>query len=294
MAWGCMVAAVAASLLGWGMVDGTVRFGETIFDAARGRLWRAGRSVELDRPMAAILRTLVAEADTDVHKDRLLEAGWPGRTVHENSLAKAISRLRHLLGTDCEALKTVHGYGYRLAADPVPAEWPSRGMAGGRKSLALGLAALAVIAATWAVANAPSVSGAAQRPLAKGEPADAIGRVLWVDDHPENNSVERAYLENRKVAVYQVGTSEEALQLLAMYEYDAVISDMNRNGKPLDGITLVKEMRRRGDRTPFVLYSVVPSEAQRRLVAESGGQAATVKRDELYRVVDTLLPNGRA
>ena len=276
------------------MVDGVLRFGETIFDAAHGRLWRAGRSIALDRPTAAILGTLVAEADTDVHKDRLLDAGWPGRTVHENSLAKAISRLRHMLETDGEALRTVHGYGYRLVADPVAADWPSRGLAGGRKSLALGFVALAAVAVIWFVTSVPFASGAEERPLIKGEAADSIGRVLWVDDHPENNSVERDYLENRKVAVYQVVTSEEALQLLAMYEYDAVISDMNRNDKPLEGINLVKEMRRGGDRTPFVLYSVVPSEAQRRLVSEAGGQAATVERDELYRLIAAMLRDSKA
>ena len=147
------------------MVDGVLRFGETIFDAAHGRLWRAGRSIALDRPTAAILGTLGAEADTDVHKDRLLDAGWPGRTVHENSLAKAISRLRHMLETDGEALRTVHGYGYRLVADPVAAEWPSRGLAGGRKSLALGFVALAVVAALWFVTSVPFASGAEERPL---------------------------------------------------------------------------------------------------------------------------------
>ena len=284
-----MIGAVVAAFVGRRMVDGAVRFGETLFDAARGRLWRAGRSGELDRPTAAILRTLLTDADTDVHKDRLLEAGWPGRTVHENSLAKAISRLRYMLGADGETLKTVHGYGYRLMADPVAADWPSRGLAGSRRWLALALVALAVVAVVWAVAKALPVSEMAERPLAKGEAADSVGRILWVDDHPENNRVERAYLEDRKLAVYQVVTTEEALQLLAMYEYDAVISDMNRNDKPLDGISLVKEMRRRGDRTPFVLYSVVPSDAQRQLVAEAGGQAATVERGELYDVVSRLV-----
>jgi len=273
------------------MVDGAVKFGGTIFDAARGRLWRGGRPFELDRPTTAILKALVAEADTDIDKDRLLEAGWPGRVVHENSLAKAISRLRHTLGDDGDALKTVHGYGYRLAAEPLAVPAPARAtlLSGRRMPFALAAAALSLMAATWVAVRAP-----AEAPLIKGEAADSIGRVLWVDDHPENNSVERAYLERRKVAVYQVVTSEEALQLLAMYDYDAVISDMNRNDKPLDGISLVTEMRRRGDRTPFVLYSVVPSEAQRRLVAQAGGQAAIVERDELYKVVAALLRERKA
>ena len=272
------------------MSQGTVRFGGVIFDAGRGRLWHAGRSVELDRPTLAILRTLVAEAGTDVHKDRLLDAGWPGRVVHENSLAKAVSRLRHALGADGKALKTAHGYGYRLAAEPLPADWPpSAAAAGLRSRLVVAVALIAAVMLVWLATPQPAGSQAGERPLAKGEAADAIGRVLWVDDHPENNLVEREVLERRKIAVYQVTTTEEALQLLAMYEYDAVISDMNRNDKPLDGITLVREMRRRGDDTPFVLYSVVPSEAQRRLVGEAGGQAATVERGELYRAIGALV-----
>jgi DNA-binding response OmpR family regulator len=275
------------------MVDGAVRFGGIIFDAGHGRVWRAGRTVELDRPTAAILRTLVAEADSDIDKDRLLEVGWPNRVVHENSLAKAISRLRHVLGNDGASLKTVHGYGYRLTAAPAPAEWP---LGGGwrermRRPMPLTGFAVLALAAAWVAGQALAGARDVEPPLLKGEAADAVGRVLWVDDHPQNNEVEKAFLERRKVAVYQVLTTEEALQLLEMYEYDAVISDMNRNERPLDGLNLVREMRRRGDRTPFVLYSVVPSDAQRRLVSQAGGQAATAERGELYRWVDSLVRN---
>lgn len=273
------------------MVDGAVRFGGIIFDAVHGRIWRAGRSVELDRPTTAILKTLVDEADSDIDKDRLLEVGWPNRVVHENSLAKAISRLRQTLGHDGAALKTVHGYGYRLAIEPAPAEWPLRGtwLERLRRPLPLAGAGLLALIGAWFAGQALADARNEEPPLLKGEAADSLGRVLWVDDHPQNNRVEKDFLERRKVAVYQVLTTEEALQLLEMYEYDAVISDMNRNGRPLDGINLVREMRRRGDRTPFVLYSVVPSDAQRRLVAQAGGQAATVERGELYRVVTTLI-----
>lgn len=119
----------------------------------------------------------------------------------------------------------------------------------------------------------------------RGEPADALGRVLWVDDHPENNAEERRFFERRKIAVYPVKSSEEALALLAMYEYRAVISDMNRDGRPLAGLELVREMRRRNDDTPFFLYTIVPSAAQRAFVAEAGGQGAAVTPDELYAAI---------
>jgi DNA-binding response OmpR family regulator len=152
----------------------------------------------------------------------------------------------------------------------------------------LSIAAPLALAGLWLAVHSSATARLDAPRLIKGEPADSIGRVLWVDDHPQNNTAERRHLERRKIAVYEVTTTEEALELLSMYDYGAVISDMNRNGKPLDGLTLVKEMRRRKDTTPFILYTVVPSAAQRRLLAEAGGQAATAKPAELYAAVMPL------
>jgi DNA-binding response OmpR family regulator len=268
-----------------------IRIGEVVFDPARARLSAAGRQTELDRSSAAILKALLNAAGQEVAKDHLLEAGWPGRLVHENSLAKAIGRLRSALGNDGALLETVHGYGYRLAAEPVQAVLPppDRPMRWRWPAVAFSALVLAVLVGAWLTGRSTAMAAADDPRLIKGEAADSIGRVLWVDDHPRNNEVERRYFEHSKIAVYQVKTTEEALELLAMYKYGAVISDMNRNGKPLDGLTLVKAMRRRGDRTPFILYTVVPSPAQRDLVADAGGQADTVTRAQLYRAVVPLL-----
>ena len=269
------------------MVDGHIRIGDVLIDAARGHLSRSGRRIDLDRSTAAILKLLAQEAGDEVGKDRLLEAGWPGRVVHENSLAKAIGRLRHGMGREGAALQTVHGFGYRLDPDAsAPSQRGSPALPR-RWSIVAAAGAIVLVAAGSLALQPQAHTDAAEPRLTRGEPADALGRVLWVDDHPANNSVERGHLERNGIAVYQVTTTEEALQLLAMYDYGAVISDMNRNDKPLDGLTLVKEMRRRDDRTPFVLYSVVPSEEQRLSVAQAGGQAATVTPRELY---DAVLP----
>jgi DNA-binding response OmpR family regulator len=279
------------------MDGGVFRFGQAAYDAPRRRLLVAGRPVELDRSCAAILALLLREAGSEVDKDRLLEAGWPGRVVHENSLAKAIGRLRQALGEDAEALETIHGFGYRLISDveqttPIVVDQAARSTR--RPALVLSLVALAAIGALWLAAHSAATPSLDPPPLVKGEPADSIGRVLWVDDHPQNNTAERTYLERRHVAVYEVTTTEEALELLSMYDYGAVISDMNRNGKPLDGLALVKEMRRRNDATPFILYTVVPSAAQRRLLGEAGGQAAAAKPAELYAAVLPLVAERRA
>jgi tetratricopeptide (TPR) repeat protein len=69
----------------------------------------------LDPSAAAILALLLKRTGTCVGKDDLLEAGWPGRIVHENSLAKAIGRVRQALTLNGDfTLEAVYGHGYRL------------------------------------------------------------------------------------------------------------------------------------------------------------------------------------
>lgn len=94
--------------------SGRWRFGHILFDEAAGRLTVAGQAVEIDRSCAALLAALLRHVDAPLGKDELLETGWPGRVVHENSLAKAIGRLRQALGTDGARIEAVYGSGYRL------------------------------------------------------------------------------------------------------------------------------------------------------------------------------------
>lgn len=94
------------------------RFADVRFDEARAKLCVHGQPVELDRSSQALLSHFLRHAGELVHKDTLLEIGWSGRIVADNTLAKAIGRLRHLIGDDDgELIRVVHGYGYRLAAD---------------------------------------------------------------------------------------------------------------------------------------------------------------------------------
>lgn len=265
------------------------RFGQIEFDPVSRRFLVERRPVVLDRQCLALFALLVDETGRDVDKDRLLEAGWPGRVVHENSLAKAISRLREAMGADGKLLETVHGVGYRLVAGtdaepplPEPAV-PTR-----RRPMLVVVGAFGVVAA-GALALVASGAFSGKQELLRGEPADIAGRVLWVDDHPDNNLEEKRFLEAHQVAVYQVKTSEEALTLLSMYQYRAVISDMNRNGKLLDGFTLVRAMRKRDDRTPFYLYTYVPSPAQSARLAQEGGQGVATKSKELYTLILSLM-----
>ncbi len=96
---------------------GRWRFANFSFDAGALSLTVAGRAVELDRRPLEMLALLLSRAGEVVTKDEILDAVWPDREVTEASLTKAMARLRQALGdTDHAIIRTVHGYGYQLAA----------------------------------------------------------------------------------------------------------------------------------------------------------------------------------
>ena len=66
---------------------GVWRFGAVALDEQLAELRVAGQPIELDRSSYDVLLTLLRHAGEVVTKDELLEAGWPGRVVSENSLA---------------------------------------------------------------------------------------------------------------------------------------------------------------------------------------------------------------
>ncbi|ABZ75332.1 transcriptional regulator, CadC [Shewanella halifaxensis HAW-EB4] len=123
------------------------------------------------------------------------------------------------------------------------------------------------------------------RQLAYSELNGATGRILWVDDHPENNLVEKAFFEQKGIGVYSTVTSEEALMLLSMYHYQAVISDMGRHGDSLAGLKLLQSIRASGNKTPFYLYTYVESAGVVDAIDESGGQAVVLDSESLYKLV---------
>lgn len=99
-----------------GALPGVWRFGDAVLDEQLAALKLAGSEIELDRSGYDVLLALLRHAGEVVTKEELLEAGWPGRVVSENSLAKAIGRLRQALGSQGTSIRAVHGYGYRLAS----------------------------------------------------------------------------------------------------------------------------------------------------------------------------------
>lgn len=100
-------------------------FGNVVLDERSLELLVGGQPVALERKQLEILIYLLQHAGEVVFKDRLADAVWPGRAVTDSNLTKCMAVLRQAIGDRHQSLiKTVHGYGYRVAA-PVTIEAPA-------------------------------------------------------------------------------------------------------------------------------------------------------------------------
>ncbi|MDR3001379.1 MAG: hypothetical protein LBU89_08965 [Fibromonadaceae bacterium] len=80
--------------------------------------------------------------------------------------------------------------------------------------------------------------------------------VLWVDDNPEDNIKERRILEEKLgVKLSLARSTREALKFLKRKKFVAIISDMGRGEDKEAGYTLLDELRKEDETTPFFLYS---------------------------------------
>lgn len=156
-------------------LHGIWRFGRAELDAARGTLQVDGRAVALDRSSLRVLLRLLQQPGAVVGKDELLRCGWPERRVSDNSLPKAVGRLRLALqDPQGELLRVEHGYGYRLAlptapADPATGGAPSPGPPPKTRplllALALLLAGVAWLAVGWRALPRPAEASIAVLPF---------------------------------------------------------------------------------------------------------------------------------
>ena len=96
-------------------------FGPFRLDEPGRVLWLAEREVPLQPRVFDLLAYLIRSRERVVSKDELLDALWPGVTVTENSLQRAVSSLRSALreGSMEDAIRVYPRNGYRfcVAAD---------------------------------------------------------------------------------------------------------------------------------------------------------------------------------
>ena len=120
---------------------------------------------------------------------------------------------------------------------------------------------------------------------ASTENVETVGTVLWVDDHPSNNILERQALEALGVSFVLATSTKEALEKLDEQHFDTIISDMGRTPDSRAGYTLLDRLRSSGNQIPFVIYASSRDPAH---VAESrrrGAVGCTNNPSELYEMV---------
>lgn len=99
-------------------------FGDCLLDCVARRLVYRGDEAHLPPKAFELLKILVENRPRALSKAELAERVWPGVFVADDSLAKAVSKIRKAIG-DAEdsrpVVRTVHGFGYAFEAEVVEA-----------------------------------------------------------------------------------------------------------------------------------------------------------------------------
>jgi hypothetical protein len=109
--------------------------------------------------------------------------------------------------------------------------------------------------------------------------------MLWVDDKPDNNIIERNAFEAMGISFSLALSTDEALALVRDRRFSAIISDVNRKEGPGEGYVLLDRLRESGDQTPFFIYGSSNSAEDRRITVDRGGQGLTNSPQELFGIV---------
>lgn len=259
----------------------------------------AGRKTLLDARSSRVLLILTEHFGECVSKDTLMRAGWPTQLVHENSLAKAISKLRRAIDGSGMEIAAAYGVGYTLRDSVLHVDQEKTSIEPHlaaqtrprpRAPIVLVITICAVLLTVAVVRLAAGWVGEAASPRRgtpiTNDPPNSVATILWVDDHPSNNALEVDSLRRRRVAVHLTKSTDDALKLLGINRYDLVVSDLGRGEDRLAGLKMIDAMKHRGMTVPVIIYTVRPKdragqEELRRLSASAGAKALAVTPEEV-------------
>ncbi|MES2922076.1 MAG: response regulator [Verrucomicrobiota bacterium] len=124
------------------------------------------------------------------------------------------------------------------------------------------------------------------RSLGKDREIKAIRKlILWVDDNPDNNIIERKSMAAYNIHFVLAKSTSQALAELGTKQFDAIISDMSRSPDSHAGYTLLEAVRRSGNRTPYFIYAGSRAPEHVREALSRGAQGATNVGDELLQMI---------
>jgi CheY-like chemotaxis protein len=123
----------------------------------------------------------------------------------------------------------------------------------------------------------------------KAEPKRKPKAILWVDDHPENNTYGMRYFQDNGIEVAVALSTEQALSLTEHNSYAVIVSDVCRREGPREGYVLLDALRERGDSTPFIVFSGFDSLEDKLETKKHGGDGYTCQFEELFVMVSAVI-----
>jgi len=117
-------------------------------------------------------------------------------------------------------------------------------------------------------------------------------RVLWVDDHPQNNRYERQALEALGIRIDLSTSTDSALEMAREAAYQLIISDMARPPDNRAGYTLLDALRRQRADVPVVLYTGTAKATDVAQARARGAADQTASPRELIAIVTKILGGG--
>jgi len=99
------------------------------------------------------------------------------------------------------------------------------------------------------------VEGSPALRRALGAQASLTGvRVLWIDDHPENNSWERTMIRSLGLEIMSVESTRSAEACLQRESFELILSDIARGDQPAEGTLAIPKLRKHALTMPIVFY----------------------------------------
>jgi CheY-like chemotaxis protein len=127
----------------------------------------------------------------------------------------------------------------------------------------------------------------------------AGAKVLWVDDHPENNLYPRKAMEELGIQITLSTSTEDALEKIHSDTYDVIISDMGRQPpnpqapyETMAGYDLLDKLRAEHINTPFIIYAGSRSPEHQKETQRHGGFGTTNNAQELLQMVINAIQQG--
>ncbi|MBX3485955.1 response regulator [Phenylobacterium sp.] len=114
-------------------------------------------------------------------------------------------------------------------------------------------------------------------------------RVLFVEDNEVNRRVVKEMLRAGGIEMAEAPDGAAGLQMIADYDYDLILMDLRMPG--MDGITAIRELRRRGDVKATLPVIVVTADAGSSIEADclaAGADGVLLKPVSMTALFDAI------